>query len=80
MIGAHRYGFNVLFLRDDEGTQFFPEVSIEDVHDNHWTRWGQANRWPLVKDMPWREVESEERTGVVPEHGTCAPGAKRLKR
>jgi hypothetical protein len=27
------------------------------VHDNHWTRWGQANRWPLVKDMPWREVE-----------------------
>jgi hypothetical protein len=80
MIGAHRHGFNVFFLRDNEGTQFFPEVSIEDVHDNHWTRWGQANRWPLVKDMPWREVESEERTGVVPEHGTCAPGAKRLKR
>ena len=60
MIGAHRHGFNVFFLRDDEGTQFFREVSIEEVHDNHWTRWGQANRWPLVKDMPWREVEQSE--------------------
>jgi hypothetical protein len=57
MIGAHRHGFNVFFLRDDEGTHFFPEVSIGEVHDNDWTRWGQANRWPSVKDMPWREVE-----------------------
>jgi hypothetical protein len=57
MIGAHRHGFNVFFLRDDEGTHFFPEVSIGEVHDNHWTQWGQANRWPSVKDMPWRKVE-----------------------
>jgi len=27
---------------------------------SHWTRWGQANRWPSVKDMPWREVEQSE--------------------
>jgi hypothetical protein len=25
MIGAHRHGFNVFFLRDDEGVGFFPE-------------------------------------------------------
>jgi hypothetical protein len=56
MIGAHRHGFNVFFLREDEGTRFFPEVSIQEVHDNHWTRMAQANRWPIVKDMPWKEV------------------------
>jgi hypothetical protein len=56
MIGAHRHGFNVFFLREDEGTQFFPEISIQEVHANHWTRWGQANRWPAVRHMPWKEV------------------------
>jgi hypothetical protein len=57
MIGAHQHGFNVFFLREGEGEKFFPEVSINEVHDNYWTRWGQANRWPPVKDMPWKEVE-----------------------
>ncbi len=56
MIGAHRHGFNVFFLRNDEGQKFFPEVSIEQVHDNYWTRWNQAVNWPLVKDVPWKEV------------------------
>lgn len=56
LIGGHRHGFNVFFLREDEGAQFFPEVSIEEVQDNYWTRWSQANRWPKVKDMPWQEV------------------------
>jgi hypothetical protein len=56
MIGAHRHGFNVPFLREDEGVKFFPEVNIEQIHDNHWTRLAQAERWPTVKDMPWVEV------------------------
>jgi hypothetical protein len=56
MIGAHRHGFNVFFLREDEGVRFFPEVDIEEIHDNFWTRSGQADRWPLVKDMAWKEV------------------------
>jgi hypothetical protein len=56
MIGAHRHGFIVFFLRDNEGQKFFPEVSVQQVHDNHWTRWNQAVNWPLVRDMPWKEV------------------------
>jgi hypothetical protein len=56
LIGGHRHGFNAFFLRDDEGQKFFPEVSVEQVHDNHWSRWNQATNWPLVKDMPWKEV------------------------
>jgi hypothetical protein len=57
MVGAHRHGFNVFFLREDEGICFFPEVSIDEVHNNFWTQWSQTHRWPLVKDMPWKEVE-----------------------
>ena len=57
LIGAHRHGFNVFFLRNDIGQDSFPEVSIEHVHANMWTRMGQKDRWPLVKDMPWVSVE-----------------------
>jgi hypothetical protein len=53
LIGSHRYGFNVYFLRNDVGEDIFPEVTIEEVHNNPWTRYGQKERWPLVKDMPW---------------------------
>ena len=56
LIGGHRHGFNAFFLREDEGQKFFPEVSIESVHDNHWSRWNQETNWPLVKDMPWKQV------------------------
>ncbi len=56
LIGAHRHGFNAFFLREDEGREFFPEVSVEEVHDNYWTKLGQHSRWPLVKDMNWVKV------------------------
>jgi hypothetical protein len=56
MIGSHRHGFNVFFLREDEGIDKFPEVSIEEVHDNFSSRWEQSHTWPLIKDMAWAEV------------------------
>lgn len=56
LIGAHRHGFNVFFLRNDIARDIFPEVSIEKVHDNPWTRAGQRDRWPLVCDKNWVEV------------------------
>jgi methyltransferase FkbM-like protein len=56
LIGAHRHGFNAFFLRNDEGQDTFPEVSIKSVHDNAYTRWSQATRWPPVKSLPWLEV------------------------
>jgi hypothetical protein len=56
LIGGHRHGFNAFFLREDEGTKFFPEVSIEQVHENRFTRSAQSQRWPVVKEMPWQEV------------------------
>jgi len=56
LIGAHKHGFNVVFLRNDIGLDVFPAVSIDTVHDNIWTRIGQNERWNLLKDMNWVEV------------------------
>ena len=56
LIGAHRHGFNAFFLREDEGRDLFPEVSIEEVHNNYWTKLAQSKRWPLVRDMRWVKV------------------------
>lgn len=56
LIGGHRCGFNVFFLREDEGTDFFPEISVEEVHNNYWTKLAQKTRWPLVKNMNWVRV------------------------
>lgn len=56
LIGGHRYGFNVFYMRDDVGQDVFPEVSVKAVHDNGFTRAAVRDRWPLVRDMPWVEV------------------------
>jgi hypothetical protein len=56
LIGAHSLGFNAFFLRNDEGTDMFPEVSIESVHDNDYTRHAQTVRWPPVASLPWVAV------------------------
>ncbi len=56
MIGAHKLGFNVFFLRNDIGQEIFPEVSIEHVHNNIATKTAQKYRWPLVKNMHWKKV------------------------
>jgi hypothetical protein len=56
LIGGHKHGFNVFFLRNDIGQDLFPEVSIDSVHDNLYTKISMKERWPYVKDMPWVEV------------------------
>jgi hypothetical protein len=56
LIGAHRHGFNVVFLRNDIGLDIFPAVSIDEVHDNLWTKIEQNERWKRLKDMNWIEV------------------------
>lgn len=56
LIGGHKHGFNVFFLRNDIAQDIFPEVSIESVHNNLWTQIGQRERWPLVRDRQWLSV------------------------
>ena len=55
LIGTHRHGFNAFFLREDLAPDIFPEVSVDSVHDNPWTR-KQVEMWPRIKDMGWVEV------------------------
>jgi hypothetical protein len=56
LIGSHKAGFNVFFLRNDIAQDLFPEVSIEHVHNNYWTKARQEQIWPLIKDKPWVKV------------------------
>jgi hypothetical protein len=55
LIGAHRHGFNVFFMRDDVGTEIFPAITVEQVHDNSATRKARI-AWPSLKDLPWVTV------------------------
>jgi SAM-dependent methyltransferase len=56
LIGGHRFGFNTFFLRNDEGCDLFPEIMVEVVHDNAYTKAAQKERWVRVKHLPWTEV------------------------
>jgi hypothetical protein len=56
LVGGHKHGFNVFFVRNDLMNDFLHEASIAEVHDNEGTRAAQKERWPLVKNMPWVEV------------------------
>jgi len=56
LIGAHRFGFNAIYLLNELGTEYFPEVSVESVLNNDFTRFRRNTTWNEVKDMPWVEV------------------------
>ena len=56
LVASHRYGFNLIFLRNDVGAELFPEISVPTVHDNPYTKWAQATKWPRLEKLPWEEV------------------------
>lgn len=56
LVGAHRHGFNVFYVRNDLLNDFLPRPTLAEIHDNEWTKFGQKSRWPTVKDFPWVEV------------------------
>jgi hypothetical protein len=56
LIGAHQYGFNAIFIQNEIGLEYFPEVSIESVLDNSYTRSRVESVWNQVKDLPWVKI------------------------
>jgi hypothetical protein len=56
LVGSHQYGFNAIFILNGIGTDYFPEVSVESVHDNSYTKFRNATAWKDVKDLPWVKV------------------------
>jgi len=56
LIGSHRYGFNAIFMLNEVGKDYFPEVSVESVHDNTYTKFRTKTAWKEVKDLPWVNI------------------------
>ena len=56
LVGSHKHGFNVFFVRDDLLNNLLPRPEISDIDENEWTKRGRKERWPLVKNHPWVEV------------------------
>ncbi|MEO6000724.1 MAG: hypothetical protein ABIN89_28005 [Chitinophagaceae bacterium] len=56
LIGSHRFGFNVFFMLNEIGKDYFPEVSVESIHDNSYTKLRTTTAWKEVKDLPWVKV------------------------
>lgn len=56
LVGAHKYGCNLVFLRDGVGTAQFPEVPLSAVSNNPFTIEAGRTRWPQVKDASWVKV------------------------
>lgn len=56
LIGSHKYGFNLIFMRNDVGKEFFPEVDLGSISNNPYTVEAKKTRWDAVKNAPWVEV------------------------
>lgn len=56
LVGGHRHGFNLFFVRNDLLNDMTPRATVAEVHDNEWSQAGQRERWPQVKHLPWEPV------------------------
>jgi hypothetical protein len=56
LIGANRYGFNCIFLRNDLGQNDFPEASVASCHANVVSEDAQQSLWPKLRHLPWQPV------------------------
>jgi hypothetical protein len=56
LIGHHRHGFNLLFLRNDVGSDFFPEIDHHECFKNRYTAARQKD-WKTVQDQPWINID-----------------------
>lgn len=57
LVGGHRFGFNVIFMLNEIGVDYFPEVSIESIHDNSYTKNRMKSAWDGVKNLSWVEIK-----------------------
>jgi len=56
LVGSHRYGFNAIFMINNVGQDYFPEVSVENIHDNVYTKKSREKTWKEVKHLPWVKI------------------------
>ena len=56
LFGAHKYGFNLIFLRNDVGNDVFPTIELSSIPLNPYLQKLREERWPLVENGPWVNV------------------------
>ncbi len=56
LVGAHKYGFNAIFMLKELGKDIFPEVTVEEVSSNPYSVFRREKAWNEVKDLPWVKV------------------------
>ena len=56
LVGANRYGFNVIFLRDDIAAGLLPEVPAEHCFRHPVARWQYGRVQHLLGAEPWDEI------------------------
>jgi hypothetical protein len=56
LVGANQQGFNCIFLRNDIGGNYFPEVTVSSCHSNAMSQAAQRGLWPRLSHLDWQEV------------------------
>ncbi|MDB4542755.1 hypothetical protein N9241_00780 [bacterium] len=56
LVGANRYGFNAVFMRDDVGQTLFPEVTAESCLRHPVAQWNYQRVRPMLDQFDWVAV------------------------
>lgn len=56
LIAAHRYGGNCIFMRNDIGTDIFPEIEIVQIRKHRYFNELGKERWERVRDSKWIDI------------------------
>ena len=56
LIGVEKYGFNAIFMRNDVGINYFPEVNPNECFFHPFAKYSVEKRYNCIKDMEWIEV------------------------
>ena len=56
MVGAHKMGFNIIFIKNGIGEDSFPEISLEQARGEYFNHKEMTAVWDSLKGYPWVEV------------------------
>ena len=56
MVGAHRLGFNIIFIKNGIAEDIFPEISPEKARGEYFNHDEMGKVWESIKHHPWVEV------------------------
>jgi len=60
LVGCNALGYNAFFIRNGIGEKYIPEIAIDDCFTHPKVLWGIQERFPLIKDLPWVDLETKD--------------------